>query len=365
MSTNWKETFERLKKGNRIRDYYGNDVSPDPIPLIPDAEDPAPFPMDALGPLRRPAEAIARVVQGPGATAAQSVLAVAALATQAYADVVLPHSGVSPISLFFLLICESGDRKTSTDRLASRGVLDYERELREAYKEEMAAWAAAHSAWKTAKKKIEGESKKSKEEIKAALEDLGPAPEMPLSPIATISDFTIEGLSKHWLNYPPSLGLMTSEGGSIIGGAALSDDAKLRTAAGLSSLWDGGEIRRTRAADGLALLFGRRLSAHIMAQPDAARRMRAHPPAPPLSPQRRTQNQKRRQRRQIPEKSRSIRVFTICYARRRVGDSLATGGDKWRQARRRRRRGGGGARGASGLARLRDVESAPRAFPRI
>jgi hypothetical protein len=50
----------------------------------------------------------------------------------------------------------------------------------------------------------------------------------------------------------------------------MSVDAKLRTAAGLSSAWDGEPIKRVRAADGVTVLAGRRLAVHLMAQPDVA-----------------------------------------------------------------------------------------------
>jgi hypothetical protein len=49
----------------------------------------------------------------------------------------------------------------------------------------------------------------------------------------------------------------------------MADDAKLRTAAGLSALWDGDAIKRVRA-DGATILPDRRLSMHLMAQPDVA-----------------------------------------------------------------------------------------------
>ncbi len=68
----------------------------------------------------------------------------------------------------------------------------------------------------------------------------------------------------------PSLGLFSAEGGSFVGGHGMSDEKKLLTAAGLSELWDGSPIRRIRAGDGASIMPGRRLSMHLMAQPDIA-----------------------------------------------------------------------------------------------
>ncbi len=50
----------------------------------------------------------------------------------------------------------------------------------------------------------------------------------------------------------------------------MSADQRLKTAASLSSVWDGDPIKRVRAGDGTMILAGRRLSMHLMAQPDVA-----------------------------------------------------------------------------------------------
>ena len=47
-------------------------------------------------------------------------------------------------------------------------------------------------------------------------------------------------------------------------------DHRLKTAAALSTLWDGTGIRRLRAGDGITDLPGRRLALHLMVQPDVA-----------------------------------------------------------------------------------------------
>ena len=89
-------------------------------------------------------------------------------------------------------------------------------------------------------------------------------------PLLTAPDPTFEGICKLFAISQPSLGLFSAEGGLFIGGHAMSADNKLRTAAGLSDLWDGGSIKRVRAGDGTSILPGRRLSLHLMAQPDVA-----------------------------------------------------------------------------------------------
>ena len=43
------------------------------------------------------------------------------------------------------------------------------------------------------------------------------------------------------------LAFTTKEGGQFIGGHGMSEENKLRTASGLSDLWDGNAIRRVEA----------------------------------------------------------------------------------------------------------------------
>src|SRR5215216_4116988 len=50
----------------------------------------------------------------------------------------------------------------------------------------------------------------------------------------------------------------------------MNADNRLKTAATLSTLWDGGPIRRVRAGDGWTILNGRRFAFHMMIQPAAA-----------------------------------------------------------------------------------------------
>jgi hypothetical protein len=106
--------------------------------------------------------------------------------------------------------------------------------------------------------------------IKAALDALGPPPVPPLVPLLTCPEPTYEGIIKLFPVGWPSLGIFAAEGGQFIGGHGMSDEAKLRTAAGLSAAWDGEPFKRVRSGEGVSILPGRRLAMHLMAQPDVA-----------------------------------------------------------------------------------------------
>ena len=249
-----------------------------PIPLFPPLPPAQRFPIESLGPvLSRAAAAISRKVQVPGAIAAQSVLAVAALAAQAHADVRLPYGQTRPLSLFFVTVAASGDRKSTADNEALWPIRKREKALKEDYEREHRTWLIASAAWNAEKKKIESDRKIGFEARKHALGALGPEPEQPLHPFLTAPEPTIEGLVKAWVNAPAALGVFSAEGGMFIGGHGMSQDNRLRTAASYSELWDGHPIKRVRAHDGVTILHGRRLSMHLMVQPEAAAQFLADP----------------------------------------------------------------------------------------
>lgn len=252
--------------------YPAGDVrSLQPLPLFPPLPPAEPYPVDALGPLlSRTTSAIARKVQVPPAMAAQSVLATAALAAQAFGDVRLPYGQVRPLSLYFVTVAVSGDRKSSSDNEALWPVERREKKLREEQVEEMKDWRASRDAWSAEHKRIEGDKKLGFSERKDALVMLGDEPPKPLAPFLTTGDLTLEGLTKNWANAHAALGVFSAEGGVFVGGYGMSEDNRLRTAAMLSEVWDGKPVKRVRALDGVTILPGRRLSMHIMVQPGAA-----------------------------------------------------------------------------------------------
>src|SRR5262245_53466541 len=91
----------------------------------------APFPAEALAELRAPAEAIHTRVQTPMAICAQSVLGAATLGVQAHRDVELPGAGRRPLTEFFVSVAESGERKTTVDRIALAAVYQIEEAWRQ------------------------------------------------------------------------------------------------------------------------------------------------------------------------------------------------------------------------------------------
>jgi hypothetical protein len=231
------------------------------------------FPVESLGPLLgNAARAINDRVQSPIAMCGNSVLATATLAVQAHVDVVLPIGDhrAKPVSGYFISIAETGERKTESDHQAMPSVRAREKQLRDEYDTKRESYVNEKLAWDKARDEAVKQGKGNRLAIKATLDKIGPPPIAPLEPMLTSTEPTFEGLCKQFATHHASLGIFNNEGGQFIGGHGMKDENKLRTAGGLSELWDGQPARRVRAGEGASMYPGRRLSGHIMVQPEVS-----------------------------------------------------------------------------------------------
>lgn len=244
-------------------------VPPEKRPLFRELPAPQAFPIEALGPLHNAALAIHHGTQAPLAMCAQSALAAATLAAQAQRDVILPGGGRKPLTGIFASIAESGERKSSVDRVALDAVYQVEQEWRQQSEGERLAHMNDKAAWDSARDKVK-RGKNDMATARNALDALGPEPKAPPHPMLLVADPTPEALTLHLGQGRPMAGVFTAEGGLLIGGAAFNDEARMRTAALLNTLWDGDPIRRLRVGTGEKFLPGRRCSAHVMLQPVVA-----------------------------------------------------------------------------------------------
>lgn len=263
---------------------------PEPIPYTPEGPQPlvreiaagAPYPVAHLGPLRPAVEAVQGMVQAPAAIPAASALTVASLAVQGFADVET-LGGPRPVSLYALTIARSGERKSSCDAPLMAALREVEKEQAQEQRATMVSWQNAQALWKGERDRILTDAKRGKGERKAAaradLEALGQEPAAPPSADRTVTEPTFEGLTRLFATGQPSLGIFSDEGGQFLGGHAMNSDNRQKTLAALNDIWQGNPIRRTRAGDGHATLYGRRLAVHLMVQPSVARAFMADPMA--------------------------------------------------------------------------------------
>lgn len=260
----------KIKEMDRLA-AIADELNTEPEPLRRELPPADPFPIDALGDILSPAaKKTCEVIQAPEAICGQSFLAAAGLAVQGYANIVI-DGRVSPLSEFFLTLGESGERKSAVDNHALWPHRKFQNQLREAYASDFLTYKKDADAYEKTKQEILSSTKnKGFDAKKRALDDLGDPPSAPLLPLLLAEEPTYEGLVKMVAYGQPSVGLFSDEGGRFIGGHGMNNDNLLKTAAGLCGLWDGKPISRVRAGDGAALLPGRRVSFHLMAQPAVA-----------------------------------------------------------------------------------------------
>lgn len=235
-----------------------------PTPLQRELSASNPFPFDALGPiLGSAAKRIHEIVKAPDSICGQSALAAAALVVQPFADIHI-DGRVHPLSLFMLTVAESGDRKSAVDAVILKPIRNYEKMLSEQFKDEIRVYKNRKDVLK--KQRSDILTKVAPEFLESELNKLNQEPQRPLDPNILIEEPTLEGLHKLLATGQPSSGLFSDEGGRMLSGHGMSKDNMLKTACGLSSLWDGKPVTRIRGGDENLLLYGRRLSCHLMMQ---------------------------------------------------------------------------------------------------
>jgi hypothetical protein len=249
-------------------------MSERPRPLYRELPPADPFPVEALGEtLCKAARAIESMIQCPMACAANSVLAVASLAAQGRANVILPigQGKPAPLSLYLLTVLDSGERKSSADGMALKPVRDTEREIAELENGARQSFTAKLAAHEANAKHLTNKLKGDRAALEAALHNLGPPPQPPLlSVLAPSGDQTMEGLFRIYQQGRPSLAMLCDDAATFLGGHSLKAEQKAGTTANLCRAWDGSKLERIRGGDGVTVLYDRRLACHLMVQPGVA-----------------------------------------------------------------------------------------------
>jgi putative DNA primase/helicase len=238
-----------------------------------------PYPINALPVVLRGAvEEVHDFVKSPVALVACSGLATISIACQGLIDVERAKGLKGPTSLFILGIASSGERKTTADTQMSQVIREYDLQQAElmkpdleAYKADMASWAAKRDAIianiKMAKKKS-----KPTDFLESDLVELQKdEPDRPRVPHLLLGDATPEGLAISLAQGWPSAGGMSSEAGLILGAHGMSAESIMRNLGLLNILWDGQTHQITRRTAETIILNGARLTMSLQLQEEAFR----------------------------------------------------------------------------------------------
>lgn len=261
--------------GDDPRDQRDGPQKLEPLPLAADLGRSAEYPVDALGAILAPAvHATAEHAYVPASIAAQSTLAAVSLAVQPHFDIELPTGQVRPSTLHLVTVAESGDRKSTSDDIVMAPIWQFQEELEAEFEKKKVDCQHAQNAWDETRKQVVNRNKnRGRAELEDALRELGSRPDGPVDPHMVVRSGTTQGLLKRFLSSRPSLGLMSDEGGSWLGGFGMSEDARLHTISTLSDFWDGKTVQMNTGGEGFTALRGKRLAFHLMIQPILAGRL--------------------------------------------------------------------------------------------
>lgn len=222
---------------------------PKPQPLIAKLES-EPYPLDALpDSIREAVEEVQGFTKAPLPLVISSALAALSLAAQTHADAKRAEKLCGPVSLFFLTIADSGERKSTCDGFFSKAIRDYDEIQATLAKPAIKDHIAAIEAWKEKNAGIKDNIRhlakggKPTTDLEEALRELEhEKPECPKVPRLIYTDATPEALAfslaKNW----PSGGVVSAEAGIVFGSHSMNKDSIMRNLALLNILWDGGDL---------------------------------------------------------------------------------------------------------------------------
>ena len=251
---------------------------PDPEPLIGTNES-TPYPLNALPqPIREAVAEVNDFTQSPESMAVCSALSALSLAAQGLASVRRTEGLVGSISIFTMILAESGERKTSVDEHFIRPIREYEHAMFEYAAPEMSDYRADQRAWEAKVKGLEskitqgskaGKSTAAEEESLRNLEQSRPSP--PRVPRLLYTDATPEALGWGLSERYPSAAVFSSEAGTVLGGHGMGRESVLRNLAFYNSAWDGRKAASDRRTQESTRACPVRLTVGLAAQPDAVR----------------------------------------------------------------------------------------------
>jgi putative DNA primase/helicase len=252
------------------------DVWPVPEPLE-QPQEAIPYPVESLPNLLREAvEEVQGFTQAPPAMVACAALSTLSIAAQSYFDVQRADKLSGPISIFSLLLADSGERKSSCDGFFKQAIIDYENEQAELAKPEIAKFKADYSAWEAVRSglldriKADAKAGKPSDEAEQILQrHQSEEPQAPRVPRLLYSDFTPEKLTYNLSKVWPAGGVLSSEAGAVFGSHGMTGDSLMRTLAILNQLWDGATLTYDRKTSESYTVKGARLSMALQVQPTA------------------------------------------------------------------------------------------------
>jgi hypothetical protein len=199
---------------------------------------------------------------------AVSLLAAISVAAQGRHDVLLPHGSTAPLSLYTLIVAESGEGKSAAFKKTMAPIQRVEREYHQTlrtkqpdYEAELNTWEAAGVGLKMELRKAMRQKKSVKETRNALDEHTANKPVSPRKFRLLYPDTTPAALFEGLQRILPTGALVTDEGDTYFKG-------EMRQARGhMNSLWGGEDLVISRATKEDVVVCDPRFGLHISIQP--------------------------------------------------------------------------------------------------
>ncbi|MDY7566651.1 YfjI family protein [Pseudomonas sp. RTC3] len=230
-----------------------------------------PFPSFACFPILKAAiDEAENNIQAPRSLIFFGALATIAIGVQGLFDVRKPNGQCVPTSLMLLSIADSGERKSTAENNFFGAIRDFQKRKGLEYQSELKEWESNSKIWDVKYKvrlkeiaKLTRDEECSEDAERRLIEHGKARPSKPKQLKILYEDSTSEALFLGIHQNFPSAGLVSSEGGGVLNGRALTDLSKH------NAIWSGDSITVDRKTAESYEVVGARLTVSIMSQRSA------------------------------------------------------------------------------------------------
>lgn len=237
--------------------------------MIPFNFGPRPYPIGAFhSKVQKATQEVLDNVKAPDAQVAMLVEHVMATVCQGLAVVEMPTGQISPLSLFHILLGETGERKTGSADVVVQVVHDHDVALAKAHKVALAehecavsTWLSVHRGLQQKLEKLIKEGKKTEETIEQLHEHMRCKPAVPRQRQVIRKNITARALAGVLEGEGESIALSVNEGGVLLNSDLLTKPDCLNSA------WNGTSLTLDRVDGQTILALNPRVSMNMMIQP--------------------------------------------------------------------------------------------------
>jgi hypothetical protein len=249
-----------------------------PLPILSKVER-KPYPIEWLPAiLSNAVKEVQEFIKAPISLVATSAISSLSLVVQPYVNVRRSDKLSGPVSLFTITIADSGERKSSCDAFFLKVIQDYENDQSNMLKDQLVKYVSESDVFEAKrnglKDRIRQLSKSGKSSILVERElfDLEKRkPIAPKIPRLIYTDSTPEALGYSLAKKWPSGGVMSSEGGIVLGSHGMQKDSIMRNLSQFNTLWDGNPLRIDRRTSESYEVRDVRLTMGLQIQEDSLR----------------------------------------------------------------------------------------------